>query len=127
MKLRDYSFLTDENIDAEVVEYLRQEGIDVLDIKEQHWFGMSDSDILQKSYEQNRVVVSQDSDFGTLIYRDKIDFCGVIYLRPGHISATIHVQTIKTMLQTSIEVDCPFIIVAENNQGYVKIRVRQLS
>ncbi|MEO0041736.1 MAG: hypothetical protein RL329_1184 [Bacteroidota bacterium] len=126
MKLRDYAFLTDENIDAEVVAYLRQEGLDVLDIKEQEWFGMPDIEILQKSYEQNRVVVSQDSDFGTLVYRDNIDFCGIIYLRPGHISATIHVQTIKTMLLTSIEVDCPFIIIAENNKGYVKIRVRQL-
>jgi predicted nuclease of predicted toxin-antitoxin system len=105
---------------------LRQEGLDVLDIKEQQWFGMPDIDILQKSYEQKRVVVSQDSDFGMLVYRDNIDFCGIIYLRPGHISATIHVQTIKTMLLTSIEVDCPFIIIAENNKGYVKIRVRQL-
>ena len=126
MKLRDYAFLTDENIDAEVVAYLRQEGLDVVDIKEQQWFGMPDIEILQKSYEQNRVVISQDSDFGTLVYRDNIDFCGIIYLRPGHISATIHVQTIKTMLLTSIEVDCPFIIIAENNKGYVKIRVRQL-
>lgn len=126
MKLRNYAFLTDENIDAEVVALLRQEGLDVLDIKEQHWYGMSDLEILQKSHKQNRVVVSQDSDFGMHIYRDNIDFCGVIYLRPGHISATIHVQTIQTLLSTSIEVDCPFIIVAENIKGYIKIRIRQL-
>jgi predicted nuclease of predicted toxin-antitoxin system len=126
MKLRDYAFLTDENIDAEVVALLRQEGFDVLDIKEQHWFGMPDVEILQKSHEQNRVVISQDSDFGMLIYRDNIDFCGVIYLRPGHISSKIHVQTIQTLLATSIEVDVPLIIVAENAKGYIKIRIRQL-
>lgn len=35
MTIREFQFLTDENIDEEVVDFLRGEGFDVFDIKEE--------------------------------------------------------------------------------------------
>ena len=37
MKLLDVKILTDENISPKVVSFLRNVGLDVLDVKEQHW------------------------------------------------------------------------------------------
>ncbi len=119
-------FLTDENIDFEVVEWLRSQGFDVFDIKEAGLFRTKDSDILDWGLSQKRIVVSQDSDFGTLIFRDLCPFFGVIYLRPGHVEPRIHVQTMATVLSSALDFEPPFICVAENDgEGGVKIRLRK--
>ncbi len=46
MKFQDLQFLTDENIDWEVVAFLRKLGFEVFDIKENELFRMSDREIL---------------------------------------------------------------------------------
>lgn len=74
MKLADCAFLTDENIDSERVAWLREQGLDVLDVKESGLFGMPDQDILQQAWVEQRIVISQDSDFGTLVFRDAAQF-----------------------------------------------------
>ena len=124
MNLLNLRFLTDENIDIEVLHFLRLQGFDVLDIKEEALFQMPDDTILALSYQQNRVVISQDSDFGTLIFRDAALFYGVIYLRPGHVSPTVHIQTLKNIFEANFALETPFIIVGENNGNMIKIRVR---
>lgn len=56
-------FFLDEHIPAAVGVGLRFRGIDVLTIQEAERAGLSDSDQLQFATEQNRVIVSFDSDF----------------------------------------------------------------
>ena len=124
MNLLNLRFLTDENIDIEVLHFLREQGFDVFDIKEEALFQMADDAIIALSYQQNRVVISQDSDFGTLIFRDAALFYGVIYLRPGHVSPIVHIQTLKHILDANFAIETPFIIVGENNGNMIKIRVR---
>jgi predicted nuclease of predicted toxin-antitoxin system len=46
MKLKELHLLTDENIDPAVLGFLRQEGFDVVDIKEMGWQGKRDIEIL---------------------------------------------------------------------------------
>lgn len=42
MNLTDLLLLTDENIDLSVVDFLRQKGFDVWDVKEMNWRGRLD-------------------------------------------------------------------------------------
>lgn len=126
MRLSRFGFLTDENVDKEVVAGLRADGYDVLDIKEAGLFRLSDELILKMAADEQRVVISQDSDFGTLIFKDKIPVFGLIFLQPGHMEPEIHLQTLKTLLQNDYEVDPPFIIVAEHLQQNIKIRIRSI-
>jgi len=42
MILKDFKFLTDENIHPDVVHYLRKSNFDVKDVKESKLFGKSD-------------------------------------------------------------------------------------
>ena len=72
------------------------------------------------------MVISQDSDFGTLIFRDNLPVCGVIYLRPGHESPEIHIATMEAILAAELDMVYPFMLVGENHGGYVKIRMRYL-
>lgn len=124
MGIQDFSFLTDENIDAEVVSELREAGYNVFDIKEEGLFRLSDAAILELSFTQRRIIISQDSDFGTLIYRDKMSYHGIIFLRPGHESPQVHVQSIQAILSANIIYSFPFILVAENTGESVRIRLR---
>lgn len=120
------SFVTDENIDTEVLNFLRNERFDVFDIKEKGLFGMSDIDILNFAFSEKRIIISQDSDFGTLIFRDNIPFYGVIYLRPGHSMPDVHIQTLRQILDANIEFIPPCIIIGENNNKTTKIRIRYI-
>jgi predicted nuclease of predicted toxin-antitoxin system len=125
MNWNTYQFLTDENIDNEVLVLLKTYGFDIFDIKEQQLWGLSDKDIIEKAFADQRIIITQDSDFGTMIYRDQSAFYGLIYLRPGH-NPFLHIQTLKTLFLTfSHEIITPFILVAENANGIVKFRYRQ--
>ncbi|MEM9886097.1 MAG: DUF5615 family PIN-like protein [Bacteroidota bacterium] len=58
MKISEFKLLTDENIDAQLVAFLKDKGFDVFDIQEQRLFNLSDKSILAKSVEQDRVIIS---------------------------------------------------------------------
>jgi predicted nuclease of predicted toxin-antitoxin system len=120
-----FKFLTDENIDKEVLNLLKSFDFDIFDIKEQQLWGLSDKEIIEKAFAEQRVIITQDSDFGTMIYRDYSEFYGLIYLRPGH-NPSLHIQTLKTLFSTfPHEINPPFVLVAENANGVVKFRYRQ--
>lgn len=87
-------------------------------------FGLSDLEILNRSFTMGQVILTQDSDFGTLIFREKVEFIGIIYLRPGHFSHEFHISTFKTILLADLDLAPPFILVAENTGVTVKIRLR---
>jgi predicted nuclease of predicted toxin-antitoxin system len=126
MNIRQFRFLTDENIDKELVAFLRAEGFDVFDIKEEGLFRLSDRAILERALAGQRVVISEDSDFGTLIFRDNLPFYGVVYLRPGHESPEVHLETFAAILASELDFSIPFILVAENTSEYVRIRLRNI-
>lgn len=126
MTIRELRFLTDENIDYELIDFLRKQGFDVFDIKEKGLFRLPDLSILELALDQERAVITQDSDFGTLIFRDNMPFFGVIYLQPGHQSPKVHVESMTAILQSNLEPSIPFILVAENSGVSVRIRLRNL-
>ncbi|MFY9822018.1 MAG: DUF5615 family PIN-like protein [Thermoanaerobaculia bacterium] len=126
MRLRAFRFLADENIHPEVVRFLREDRLDVNDVKEGPLLGEDDLTILRKAYEEERVVLTHDSDFGQLAVAKLEPVVGIIYLRPGHIDPAFTVETLRTALDEVPEVSVPFILVAERVGQQVKIRIRRL-
>lgn len=49
MKLRDFGLLTDENLDPDVVAFLRRQGFDVSDVCEDGLQGSTDVALLQRA------------------------------------------------------------------------------
>ena len=127
MDLRDFPFLADENIGPAVVEYLREEGFEVESILEGEVFGKSDRELLSSAFANGQVILTQDSDFGTLVFKDEVEFTGIFYLRPGHLSGEFHISTLKTVFSGNLSIQPPFIIVAENTGSTVRIRLRNFS
>jgi predicted nuclease of predicted toxin-antitoxin system len=124
MKLKELKLLTDENIDPEFLHYLRIQGFDVFDVKENGLSGSMDDVLLALAFEQNRIVVTLDSDFGTLIYRDNHPFFGIIYLRPGHFKTEYHIEIWESLMNLDIDLLSPFIMVLEQDKLGIKLRLK---
>ena len=56
MIFKKIKLLTDENISPVVVNFLRLQNIDVLDVKENNWIGKTDEELIKTAYLGNRFV-----------------------------------------------------------------------
>jgi predicted nuclease of predicted toxin-antitoxin system len=122
----DVRVLTDENVHPEVVSFLRAEGKDVRDVKEDGWTGIEDVKIIHRAEEEQRVIVTHDRDFGQLLIAQARVNVGIIYLRPGHIDPRFTIETLQALFQYD-RPDPPFIVVAERQKQRVNVRIRTLS
>ncbi len=121
---KSIKFLTDENIQPTVIEFLKSQSFDTVDVFSLQLNSKSDKEILLLAKQLDRVILTHDADFGQIIFYEKITFKGLIYLQPGHIKPSFTIQTLNALIKSEIELVEPFIIVAEQKQGKVKIRIR---
>ncbi len=70
----------DECCDRALVSALRQAGHDV-EFALESAKGWSDSQILNRAYNEDRILVTEDKDFGELVYRLRKPSAGIILLR----------------------------------------------
>lgn len=73
-------FLADECCDAGTVEYLRAADHDILYAKES-LRGFDDDRILEIAESQGRILLTEDKDFGELVYRLRRTTYGIVLLR----------------------------------------------
>jgi predicted nuclease of predicted toxin-antitoxin system len=125
VNLFEYPLLADENIHHDVIAFLSDQGCDVFSIAEDGHFGMPDAAVLRKAQESGRVVLTHDRDFGGLAILNSQPYVGIIFLRPGHISAEFTIETIKAIQKQVPEIESPFILVAERSGDNIRIRIRQ--
>jgi len=126
MKLQDCKFLTDENIQGEVVQFLISKGFDVVTVFEWKLDGQDDETVLRFAHLQGRIVLTHDSDFGTLTVAGNKPFTGIIYLKPGHIAPKYTIQSLETLIDHSEDLDLPCIIVLQHTSSSIRIRVRRM-
>jgi predicted nuclease of predicted toxin-antitoxin system len=126
VKLSHSAFLADENIHPEVVRALRAKGLDVLAVRECKLIGSGDLVLLRKARAERRIILTHDSDFGTLAIAGGEPILGIVYLRPGHITPEFTLGTLTTILNQETELTDPFLLVAVRKRNSVRIRIRQL-
>ena len=123
MKLHDIKILTDENISPKVVAFLRQYGIDILDTKEQHWYGKNDEDLMSTAYQDKRFVLTHDSDFGTLAINERKPCYGILYLRLSNLNPRNVIRACENVFRKDVDVFPGTILVIEET----RIRIRHSS
>ena len=74
-------FLLDENVESRVAAFLTAEGHDVTTIGQDYPFALHDEDVLRIAHTEQRVLVTNDRDFGELIFKQQRPHSGVIYFR----------------------------------------------
>ena len=76
------NILADENVEGEIIMPLRSAGHIVSDIKEISP-GINDPEVLVVANQSRQVLMTNDKDFGELVYRDRLFSSGLILLRFG--------------------------------------------
>jgi predicted nuclease of predicted toxin-antitoxin system len=76
-------FLLDQNADARLLTYLRQLGHDATQIRRTYPRSIPDPEVLSLAYQEKRILITGDRDFGEWVFRFKHPHAGVIFLRLG--------------------------------------------
>ena len=76
-------FLLDESADLRLASYLEEKGHDVTGFVRDHPASLPDTDVLAIAYQEKRTLVTQDRDFGELVFVEHRPHAGVILLRLG--------------------------------------------
>lgn len=91
------NFVVDESTGAAVVEFLRSAGHDVLAIAETSP-QTDDFDIITRAAADGRIVVTNDKDFGELVFRSGQSHAGVLLLRLHDECAANRVRVVKAVV-----------------------------
>ena len=107
-------FLADENIPIKAVEALKQKGIDIIPILEISP-SLTDREVLNLANRQDRIIITFDTDFGKLAFKEKLKVKGIILLRfiprsPQHIA-----KRIEHLLAAGIPIENCFLVVREDS------------
>jgi len=92
------SSLVDESTGSAVVEYLRSIGHDVLAVAES-MPQADDQDILARALSEGRVLVTNDKDFGDLIFRSGQAHHGILLLRLHDERSVNRVRVVKAVVE----------------------------
>jgi predicted nuclease of predicted toxin-antitoxin system len=74
-------FLLDESVDLRVGAYLQRLGHDVTSIVQDYQRSLPDTDVLALAVHEERTLITNDRDFGELVFLHHHSHTGVIYLR----------------------------------------------
>jgi predicted nuclease of predicted toxin-antitoxin system len=90
-------FLADVNIEKRIVVALRESGFDVLWIPD-YDCGMNDRALLKLATAEQRVLITNDTDFGELFFRHRIVSSGVILFRVEGDNTLVKITLLKNLL-----------------------------
>jgi len=112
-------FLADENVEWPIVVQMRQWGYDVVSAREV-LKGSDDDEILNFSFEEKRILITNDTDFGAMIYHQKKESPGVILMRFAQESPMEKIKTLEHLLKFhKTKLACHFTTISE---GQIRIR-----
>ena len=108
-------FLVDECTGPKVAKWLEAEGYEVFSVFDDAR-GISDLEIIKKAEAEDWIIITNDKDFGELIFRDSRGPVGVILLRLSDERATNKIHCLNTLLtQLDTVGSDQFIVVTEEN------------
>jgi predicted nuclease of predicted toxin-antitoxin system len=114
-------FLVDECCSASLVEELRVHGHDVLYVMED-LRGATDREVLQRAFDEGRILLTEDKDFGELVYRLRLPARGIVLLRFDPAATDLKAHRLRLLLQEDAEKLLGSFTVVDPN----KVRVRPL-
>ena len=113
------NLLCDEGVDSRIVEQLRRDGHDALYVAEMEP-GIGDSVVLQRANEHNALLVTEDKDFGELVYRQGLVHLGVVLVRLHGLSSATKSRIVSAIfVQHEMEMANSFTVISP---GMVRIR-----
>jgi predicted nuclease of predicted toxin-antitoxin system len=74
-------FLLDESAELRIAAALRDDGYDVTTIVHDHSASLADREVLRIANAEQRILITNDRDFGELVFGEGLPHAGIIYFR----------------------------------------------
>ncbi len=111
-------FLVDEGCDFVVVRALREAGFDVVAVCES-MSRSNDRDIIELSHAEDRVLLTEDKDFGWLVFVSHADSAGVVLIRfPGNARSTLPGTVVWLAEKHGSELHNAFVVLEPNQARF---------
>ncbi|HEY0510264.1 MAG TPA: DUF5615 family PIN-like protein [Thermoanaerobaculia bacterium] len=90
--------LVDECTGPAVARWLRGRGFEVFSVYDEAR-GLDDESVLQKAFDEDWVLLTNDKDFGTKVFRERRPHRGVVFLRLDDERAANKIETLRRLLE----------------------------
>jgi predicted nuclease of predicted toxin-antitoxin system len=113
-------FLVDECTGPAVARWLRQRNHAVFSVYEQAR-GMEDDQIIQKAFDEDWILITNDKDFGEKVYRDRHPHRGIILLRLDDERTRSKIDALQSLLKDYAErIPASFVVVTETRVRFAR-------
>ena len=109
-------FLLDESVDQRISGFLSRNGHEVTVGRS----GIPDTQVLRLAVDENQVLITNDKDFGELVFKRGFSHSGVILFRLGDADLQEILERLRDVLDQFVETIGDFIVVTPS-----RIRSRQ--
>jgi len=118
MNMSELRFLADESCDFAVVRALRAADYDVLAVCE-FMHRSADAQLIELASQERRILITEDRDFGWLVFVSRTESAGVILLRfPGNARKTLAEVVLRMVREQRDNLAGSFVVV---QPGHVRI------
>jgi len=115
-------FFADENVESQIVEYLRLSGNDVVYITEISP-GATDNTVLELAKKEKRILITNDKDFGEIVFLQRKATAGIVLMRFDNEDSSVKIASLKTLLNKyNKKMANHFVVIDEE-----RIRIRPIS
>jgi predicted nuclease of predicted toxin-antitoxin system len=115
-------FLVDENAGVVVAHWLGSQGHEVFSVYEEGR-GIDDDRVIQQAFEENRILITSDKDFGEKVYREQRPHRGIILLRLDDERSVNKIDVLQKLLAEYPEqLADNFIVVTEKLVRFAKAK-----
>jgi hypothetical protein len=102
--------LADESVDMGIVRAVRDAGHDVRAVAEESP-GASDGEVADLAHSDKRLLITEDRDFGRLVYADQRDSHGVVYVRyPAGARAEVARDVVNLIANEGVGLSDAFVV-----------------
>ncbi len=113
--------LADGNVDYRIVKALRNEGVEVIALVDE-CPGITDFEVIEKAKELNAALLTEDADFGRLVFAYGKKINGVIYLRYPSVEYLKIAEVLRKFLKENWNnINGKFVVLTPK-----KIRIRRM-
>ena len=114
-------FLVDECTGPAVARWLRAQKHDVLSVYEEGR-GMDDDEVVRRAFAENRILVTNDKDFGEKVYRERLPHRGVILMRLADERPATKVDVLQRLLSAYADrIADQFVVVTETKIRFARM------
>lgn len=114
-------FLVDECTGSKVAQWLRNENHEVFSVFDEAR-GMTDEEVLMKAFAETWILITNDKDFGEMVFRERRNHHGVIFLRLDNERAANKIEVLRRLLESySEKLPEEFVVATETKVRFARM------